>query len=83
MRGPVGFLLLLRPRAAPPRLPGELPEAALGSTLAGWRSPGWVLSGRSFNQYLGFFFLILDLAFYTEVIMNFFQLLMKKKEVSF
>lgn len=28
-------------------------------------------------------FLILDLAFYTEVIMNLFQILRKKKEVSF
>nr|XP_044620895.1 normal mucosa of esophagus-specific gene 1 protein isoform X3 [Equus asinus] len=45
----------------------------------GRRLPGWVLGAEVLINILDF--LILDLAFDTEVIMNFFQLLRKKKEL--
>lgn len=56
-------------------------EVARPSAIAeplGVRGPGEDV----FDQYLGFF-LLLDLEFYTKVIMGIFQRLMKNKEVSF
>ncbi|KAF5925465.1 hypothetical protein HPG69_001911 [Diceros bicornis minor] len=44
-----------------------------------WRPPGWVLVSEVLINILDFF--IPDLVFYSEVIMNFFQLLRKKKEL--